>query len=104
MNYELAKQLKDAGFPQNGNGEPQYFKDGVRDRTEFGHRYERLYIPTLEELIEACGDGFNGLHKAGTAWLASTLKGTGEFDGAGETPTEAVARLWLALQDNQKNV
>ena len=52
MNYELAKQLKDAGFPQ---GEyPFYVKDA------FNHfKKEIVYYPNLSELIEACeGDYF----------------------------------------------
>jgi hypothetical protein len=40
MNYELAKQLKDAGFPH--------------DWAEFGGNLVDGFSPTLEELIEAC--------------------------------------------------
>ncbi len=44
MGYILAKRLKDAGFPME---EWVYHKDGSREP----------YIPSLSELIEACGDG-----------------------------------------------
>lgn len=43
MNYELAKKLKDAGFPQKG-------MDCNWHETES----DELYFPTLSELIKAC--------------------------------------------------
>ena len=52
MNYKLAKQLKEAGFPQkvrNGN---------VYHPTIFEADIDAIYFPTLEELIEWCGDKF----------------------------------------------
>ena len=85
MNYELAKQLKDAGFPHvaplNGEG---YWKDD--------------FFPTLEELIESVkkpitiyvDDNGSDAEQAGT-----------EICGHGSTPTEAVARLWLALNPSK---
>jgi hypothetical protein len=89
MNYELAKQLKDAGYPQG---------DTVLIGGEYTHN------PTLEELIEACGDNtpyeitFMGIDKHWRVtrqdlyiWLM------------GKTPTEAVARLYLALNQHDKN-
>ena len=59
MNYELAKKLKDAGFPQEGKGVWQH---GYRKE---GEKYivESLYIPTLSELIEnikGCFSLYNG--------------------------------------------
>jgi hypothetical protein len=62
MEYELAKQIKDAGFPQNGSNWnwvrskmfpnwilAPYTDDGFAD-------VEHIAAPTLEELIEASGD------------------------------------------------
>jgi hypothetical protein len=95
MLYELAKELKDAGFPQ---------KEG-----KYATSWEppdSAYLPTLEELIEACGERFNVLRSVHNhqgniiEWVASAESG---FDRKAEklvvhpTPTEAVARLWLAL-------
>jgi hypothetical protein len=65
-----------------------------RMRTE---NYEQVYVPTLSELIEACGDGFyslerihpNGTWKALAQWIAKSF--------TSDTPDEAVAKLWLAL-------
>ena len=59
------------------------------------------FIPILEELIEACGEQFDRLvayHNKG-AWNAISEKDSDGFfkSASGKTPTEAVARLWLAL-------
>jgi hypothetical protein len=63
----------------------------------------RVYVPTLEELIEACGSGFElerlDLQTKPTAWMAKTSFGRGE----GSTPLEAVARLWLALNASKQS-
>lgn len=80
MNYELAKKLKEAGFPSNWEL-----------RTE-----ALLPYPTLSELIAACGVKFHRLEQAGLEkWCSYAVGGT---QGIGSTPEEAVARLWLALQ------
>ena len=44
MNHELAKDLKEAGFQQAGDG-ATYVDLGSKDS---------FYVPTLEELLEAC--------------------------------------------------
>jgi hypothetical protein len=61
-----------------------------------------VYIPTLSELIEACGDGFSSLENGGDDWGAYSTLITFWNDpvGYGKTPEEAVARLYIAL--NQK--
>jgi hypothetical protein len=93
MDYALAKELKDAGFPQSGSHQHGHFLN----HNESG---EQVYVPTLEELIEACGLDFLQLqahnhpldtHKKWTAWAITP--DTGE----GDTSAEAVGRLWLAL-------
>ena len=80
MTYELAKQLKDAGFPQDYNPQPAGW-GGADDDT---------HNPTLEELILACADDFVILvrDRLGNWYAESEI---------GSTPTEAVAKLWLAL-------
>jgi hypothetical protein len=94
MNYDLAKQLKDAGFPQEGRGRRIGPPANLTWKTS-----DLAYQPTLEELIAACGNHFLSLDylsaiKGHVQWGA---KGT-QFTGLGVTPTEAVARLWLSLQ------
>jgi hypothetical protein len=97
MNYELAKELREAGFEQkpfNGRAD----KEG-----------NWVYTPTLSELIEACGEGFETLSRDTTSpdssvcWIANNYhdadapeeKILGWYEGP--TPDIAVARLWLAL-------
>jgi hypothetical protein len=64
------------------------------------------YEPTLEELIEACGENFDALfsnferiekgYRQPHQWRADATNRTG-YSCAGATPVEAIARLWLAL-------
>jgi hypothetical protein len=120
MNYELAKQLKDAGF----NHALRWSNYGTLD-------VSAMPAPTLSELIEVCGIDFGQLQRGEWAyrphekdegvctWLA---RSTGLYEyippdwseeykkeraghpehsflyGHGHTPEEAVARLWLALK------
>jgi hypothetical protein len=95
MNYELAKELKDAGFSQCGKGEFIGVSGGLIDHSG------DVYVPTLEEIIEACGHGIWNLTKtneAVTYWHASNgLRDRECKYGYGTTPEEAVANLWLAL-------
>jgi len=96
MNYELAKELKEAGFPQDGHRRACPHGRGCNS-DECAVSY-----PTLSELIEACGEEFYSLTKnplSPKLWDASRIK---DSEGArrtilAHTPEEAVARLWLAL-------
>jgi hypothetical protein len=95
MDYKLAKELKDAGFPQGGNGTWVYPLTALMIRSS-----DRVYAPTLEELIEALGDRMYSLvrHKNGFFKAFSTDDAENMMDvSQGDNPTEAVARLWLAL-------
>jgi hypothetical protein len=68
--------------------------------TLVAHSADRVYVPTLSELIEACDDQFRLLerHNSPAApWTAHTLH---VGPAIGNTPEEAVARLWLALNEN----
>jgi len=102
MKYELALELKNAGFPQKDNA--WYYTDentvmycGIEHSLP-----EMVMKPTLSELIENCGEGIARLwrvdesyDKGKTKWCAT---GKNDFlDGLGTTPEEAVANLWLAL-------
>jgi hypothetical protein len=93
MKYPLAKQLKDAEFP---------FKENVRcEPIEIGGVL--FCTPTLEELIEACGDkGFHLACRYDGIWEAGMPdKEQREMQlSQGSTPTEAVALLWLVLHVN----
>ncbi len=84
MNYELAKQLKDAGFPQ---------KDICG---HCGTKFHTDTFPTLFELIEACGDRFQRLSRMDYGFRAVGMKDSVIFCD-NNTPEEAVAKLWLEL-------
>ena len=90
MDYDLAESLMDAGFPQIGKGSWIGSLDKLVWRSS-----DRVYVPTLEELIDACGENFGSLNKQNDGWLAYANCDQSCF---AETPAEAVARLWLALQ------
>jgi hypothetical protein len=90
VDYELAKGLMDAGFPQIGKGSSIGSPNKLVWRSG-----DRVYVPTLEELIEACGKNFGSLAKQHDGWLANANYDQSCF---AETPAEAVAHLWLALQ------
>lgn len=114
MTYELAKKLKNAGFPQKGEykygwrgdaggdfiihrNDEAIIKDNV---SSFSEVDEMLACPTLSELIEACGEGLWSLARHANIWQTNFKDGmAGET--AGSTPEEAVANLWLYL--NKKN-
>lgn len=96
MNYELAKELKDAGFPQKhetARGMSIGFPGTVLTDSL---TYEDAYAPTLSELIVACGERFGVLHTWEGGWLAGTPENH-SLGAKGATPEEAVARLFLAL-------
>lgn len=118
MKYELAKQLKGAGFPQNPNGKGYSCFEPVGEvcgLPESEHETKcddwdckrcevpDVYPPLLEELIEACGDRFTALERAvldyKEIWRVYFPRPHKGFIShyTGKTPEEAVAKLWLAL-------
>ena len=93
MDYELARQLKDGGFPS---------KYPIVLPTK---EYKTHSYPKLEELIDACGSHFSNLIYG---YLSGTFRAYGFSDlteGRDDevcsdwckTPTEAMAKLWLEL-------
>lgn len=101
LNFKLAKKLKDKGFPSPN--EVNAIKPPFRGY--WNHENEGVYIPILEELIEACGIEFASLrhcykNKKGI-WDASAVFGNAEaptiIKCEAETHCEAVAKLWFEL-------
>jgi len=87
MTYETAKKLKDAGFKQTG----------IHSPLTYSRKEGEPYYPYLNELIEACGESFYNLVKQ-QVWVARAYnEKEDEYVGTGNTPEEAVAELWLAL-------
>lgn len=106
MNYDLYKKLEKAGFPIK---EKVLFEgSGTLDGNKHTVTVSE-YFPTLEELIEACGEKFQVLALDGKEWSAGEMN----WDGAvvytkqhgvyarGKTPIEAVANLWLSLNPRE---
>lgn len=103
MDYHLAKKLKEASYPQKNYFQTLCPCDSVEWK---GESYvkdcrhgtnTKAYAPTLEELIEACGEDFSGIMRNKEMWQAWKLKKP-VLDATGETPIIAVANLYLALQ------
>lgn len=112
MNYELAKQLKEAGFIvkdrwiKDVSGIQHAPKDYIAGATNNGDgSFSHVYIPTLSELIEACpkssptdGNEDFTLSSRQDHWIAGfEAYETWSYQQHGNTPEEAVAKLWLEL-------
>lgn len=103
MKYELAKELEHVGFPSSEDSELHARSVSIDDWTS----------PHLSELIEACGDNLDRLFRIGnysdpsgrtfvSGWCAESPES--DYHGYGETPEEAVARLWLSLNAKHQKV
>jgi hypothetical protein len=100
MNYELAKQLKDAGFPNS--------RDWcmVPIHWSMGH-IEPCMTPILVELIEACVSSAKDIGLFKLEHRENANPELGQYfwwafrdyeEATGDTPEEAVANLWLKLK------
>jgi hypothetical protein len=93
IDNELAKELKQAGFPQtihhNARGVVDYLETDANGRTHI------VSVPTLEELIEECGAAFDSVERV--SYAPFLARGREIVQATGQTPIEAVARLWLTL-------
>jgi len=113
MKLELVQELKELGYPQETE-KNWYFVDGeVWAEVPEGY-YEAceytdwIAAPSLEELIEELGDKFErllryddrleGLFQAWTTTEETAKLPKGKWRGWGNTPTEAVAKLWIELR------
>jgi hypothetical protein len=94
MTYETAKKLKDAGYKMD------YNLDGF---SEYNKKTASIDI-SLSELVEACGEVFYDLQQKPIkeGWEATAfLSLATHAEGKGDTPEEAVANLWLRLNDKE---
>ncbi len=121
IDYKLAKQLKDAGLPQsfglgrwyysNWNGEEVYKAIIDKPNLEFMEPRNDIAIPTLSELIEACGEWFLCLIRMpDNTWRTNINRPTANIvktiiNGSdyivGDTPEEAVAKLLKDLLNKE---
>lgn len=108
MDYELAKKLKEKGFPQ-ATGGFYYWNRDLIEACDINPFYNEkiithtIKIPTLSELIEACGNKFSSLTRSPrNTWYVAQVKNGSEVelvvDIECSTPEEAVSHLWLELQ------
>ena len=98
MNHKIAKQLKDAGFPQTSKPTKVEF---YNSKGGFKLSEPRQNI-SLSELIEACGKEFYQLTQKEIIlepkWIATAIIPiVKEIIAQGKTKKEAVAKLWLKL-------
>jgi hypothetical protein len=126
MTYKLAKQLKDAGFPPNGEGfwwvldmdvwklvDTYQLNFIAKQVSEKKGRVmpEHYRCPSLSELIEACVTNlppvadkqftltfFMGEWHAFIPNIFTKHDLLEGFRGTGPTPVVAVANIWLAFQ------
>lgn len=106
LTYELAKELKDAGFPSKNPYNNHYWHNGkvesYQEVDDWAENYIGVWdnayeIFTLSELLEACGERFYSLtYDSVVKWCCNAYPTT-DYNHFGSTPEEAVARLWLAL-------
>jgi len=98
IDYELAKELKDAGYLQSACGGGIFLEeDGPKLQDQYPSE-QSAYVPTLSELIEECGEDFETLSRfEGKFYCYLPHKEAYAQQFEGDTPEEAVAKLWLAL-------
>jgi hypothetical protein len=93
MSYELALELREAGLPQNPHGPTLYYTDPDTAVVVYPELMtatpNSVRVPTLSELIKACGPKISTIVRSGDSWSAD-----GEV---GDSVIEAVARRWIGL-------
>lgn len=102
LSYELAKQLKDAGFKQDWSEWEDHDQELLKASWDM---YGKGYSPTLEELIDACGTHFRELRHNVTPdnWDAIYDKRKPNYKRKiirnGKTHLEAMANLYIKLNE-----
>ena len=95
LTYEQCKELKDAGFPQEENGNRFYCNKELCGRNYDDCDQEVVRIPTLEELIEELGENLSEMKQYVLGqWSAHSPKND---VGVGASLITAVYNLYLAL-------
>jgi len=97
MKYELAKELKDAGYPVGYSDKDYQIGFVANLDARNGQHADYFTGLSLSELIEACGENLESIIQRGNGegdnW--ETRSKTTRYNAT--TIEEAVARLWLAL-------
>ena len=81
ISYELAKELKDAGFPQEWREGMAFYRDSARlceagcsDYNDNLDAAKGCKVPLLAELIAACSTSFHTLGRSDAKWWAAEFK------------------------------
>ena len=119
LDYNLCRRLKEAGFPLLRSVDVMW--DGKHKKIDLNYDMfleeplfnlddDTFWIPTLEELIEACKENFSALaHEINNENIEEFVaysdwghdhqpEGT---SGHGSTPSEAVAALYISLHEKK---
>lgn len=114
LSYELARELKDAGFPkirigENFNHTVGNHSDDRGGASDYPCDCMKDYFPTLEELINASPmlhgiSRYRNGRRSVKGWWVFGLKS--ELDSfsewyEGSTLEEALARYWLAVHNRE---
>lgn len=102
MEYKLALELKEAGFPQTGKGS---WIGPTGLNAAYNGEWHNVYAPILEEVIEELGEDLRYLQRIENGgWVAGTYdtyeSGIGLSDSnvwKGNTPLIAACNLYIAL-------
>lgn len=100
MDYKLADKLKKAGYPQNRMG-VFINKEGLKF-SKCDKEDDCAYIPTLDELIYACGDEIQSVKKYDKLWHTNFNEEKLVGDTVGKNPLTAVAHLWIRIKEDDK--
>jgi hypothetical protein len=95
MNFELTRKLMQDGFVFQKPSLADVQSGQVKPRL-FWVESTAYLLPTLSELIDACGKPLS-LESYTEEWIACQGQGMACPTGRGATPEEAVANLWLTL-------
>jgi hypothetical protein len=106
MTYELAKQLKEAGFPQRFSSGYAFDEQGqiiqVVTDSDWTVKANYISIPNLKELIKQCREAFGGLEYLPneiTDKFRAYNQPIATLSIYADTPENAVTKLWLALKE-----
>lgn len=103
ISYEVARELRDAEFPQEDHffywweetDPPSWWNIYALEKQQPNWK-KTCAAPTLEKLIEYCDGALQNLTNCGSFWQTNFIDGmAGET--AGHTPDDAVARLAIKI-------
>lgn len=98
INYKLAKELKEAGFPQEGKG---FTTETINREVPQEQIDGRVYYPTLSELMDECGDRSWQLVKNKKLFAMAIINEEDDIilGDYSKTKEEAAVKLWLKLNN-----